>query len=114
MGPRELALNRKSVSLPPSGRRRQGESSPGACNDRRRSRLLLVEPLARKLRRPGRGASRRAVCDSGAVVLRAPCFSRGFDDFSVIVSFPSVVRFDRKTPPEPRSATWRRWHEHEP
>jgi hypothetical protein len=61
MGPRKLGSEPQSVSVAPSGWRRQGESSPGACNNRRCSRLLLVEPLARELRGPGRGASRRAV-----------------------------------------------------
>lgn len=46
--------------------------------------MLLVEALARGVDRAGRGASRPAVGDWGAVVFCAPCFWRGFDDFSVM------------------------------
>ena len=61
MGPRELVLNPKlSAWRHPDGAVK--------ANRLRCSRLLLVEPLARELRRRGRGASRRAVGDWGAVV----------------------------------------------
>ena len=101
MGPRELVLNPEvSAWRHPDGAVKANRLPP-RCNDRRCSRLLLVEPLGVSFAGPA------AAPLAAPLATGAPSFCALRGPRAASTTSPSSSPVQGLTPPEPRSATWR-------